>query len=42
MSDTVEMVTVDGVNYRPEDVPKKAEQKQQPKPANKARTAPNK
>ena len=45
MSERTQMVVVDGVRYRPEDAPKKVEQKepkQAPKPANKARSADNK
>ena len=49
MSESVRMVVVDGVRYRPEDAPKKAEKakpdveaKEAEKPANKARTARNK
>lgn len=33
----VEMVTVDGVRYRPEDAPKRFEEKSAPAPKNKAR-----
>ena len=46
MSDSVEMVTVDGVRYRPEDAPKTAAKepvaKEAKAPRNKARSAANK
>ena len=45
MSESVRMVVVDGVRYRPEDAPKRAsepEAKQSPEPRNKARAAASK
>lgn len=45
MSDSVQMVVVDGVRYRPEDAPKEAKEpsaKESKAPANKSRTAENK